>query len=281
MIATLEKAGQEIPKELTDMANNFRSKVGRGEAQWYSSGFVGKGFTFDATEMNETQKLASMQKRAYEIEQGIFGEEEDVVYDEDEEDNEESNTTGAENSAQQQFAASTSESSVVNDSTASSLTSSFVPPPPPPLGTLPGMMTSGYGATTMTSSSSSMNIQPAMGTGANSAVNMSAIERARAMAISLGINKSVEVVAPVAPPLPLGPPPSSVPLTADGKVDTKAAMARAKLIAMQMSGSDSSGKEMHYSEELEINDYPPQVNICIWVLVWYQLITLRLLFVFY
>jgi ATP-dependent RNA helicase DDX46/PRP5 len=71
MKTILEKAQQPVPIEIEEMAKGFKEKVEKGEAQWASSGFVGKGFTFDASEMNETQKLASMQRRAYEIEQGI------------------------------------------------------------------------------------------------------------------------------------------------------------------------------------------------------------------
>ena len=66
------------------MADVFKQKVARGEAKWVSSGFVGKGFTFEADEMNEGQKAASLQRRAYEIEQGIRDEREEVEeYDED------------------------------------------------------------------------------------------------------------------------------------------------------------------------------------------------------
>ncbi len=72
MVKALEKAGREVPEELSKMAADFRAKVERGEAHWSSSGFVGKGFTFDASEMNETQKIASMQRKAYELEQGLI-----------------------------------------------------------------------------------------------------------------------------------------------------------------------------------------------------------------
>lgn len=66
------------------MAEVFKQKVARGEAKWVSSGFVGKGFTFEADEMNEGQKAASLQRRAYEIEQGIRDErDEPEEYDDD------------------------------------------------------------------------------------------------------------------------------------------------------------------------------------------------------
>jgi ATP-dependent RNA helicase DDX46/PRP5 len=72
MCKALEQAEQPLPAELQSMADQFKEKVSRGEAQWAGSGFMTKGFTFDASEMNETQRAASMQRRAYEIEQGII-----------------------------------------------------------------------------------------------------------------------------------------------------------------------------------------------------------------
>ena len=45
------------------MSEGFKAKVDRGEAKWANMGFEGKGFTFDAEEMNEAQKLASMQRK--------------------------------------------------------------------------------------------------------------------------------------------------------------------------------------------------------------------------
>ena len=61
-----------IPHELLLMANNFKQKVDRGEAQYSSSGFVGKGYTFDGTELNEAQQLVNLQRREYNIEQGMY-----------------------------------------------------------------------------------------------------------------------------------------------------------------------------------------------------------------
>eukprot|EP01036_Dinobryon_divergens_P027042 gene27042-35752_t len=58
MVKVIEKAGQTpVPPELLEMSKQFKSKVAKGEAHWSSSGFVGKGFTFDSNEMNETQKI--------------------------------------------------------------------------------------------------------------------------------------------------------------------------------------------------------------------------------
>lgn len=79
---------QEVPRELTLLSESFQAKVARGDAKWANSGFVGKGYTFDADEMNEDQKIASMQKRAYEIEQGLVDDSVEML-DEDEYDEEE------------------------------------------------------------------------------------------------------------------------------------------------------------------------------------------------
>ena len=71
MVKALNKAKEPVSEELRALEESFKGKVERGEAKWAASGFDGKGFTFDAEEMNESQKLASMQRKAYEIEQGI------------------------------------------------------------------------------------------------------------------------------------------------------------------------------------------------------------------
>lgn len=39
------------------MADDFKSKVEKGEARYASSGFAGKGFTFDDTEQSESQQV--------------------------------------------------------------------------------------------------------------------------------------------------------------------------------------------------------------------------------
>jgi ATP-dependent RNA helicase DDX46/PRP5 len=83
MVKALQKAGQEIPAELATLAGAFKEKVDRGEAHYVGSGFVGKGFTFDASEMNEAQKIAAMQRKAYEIEQGLIPENDVDLEEED------------------------------------------------------------------------------------------------------------------------------------------------------------------------------------------------------
>jgi ATP-dependent RNA helicase DDX46/PRP5 len=87
MIKVLEKAKSPIPKELQDLNRSFQDKVARGEAHFVGSGFVGKGFKFDATEMNEQQKAMSLQRKQYDLENGLLPEDDgalgDVESDED------------------------------------------------------------------------------------------------------------------------------------------------------------------------------------------------------
>lgn len=39
------------------MADDFKAKVDKGEARYASSGFSGKGFTFDDSEQSESQQV--------------------------------------------------------------------------------------------------------------------------------------------------------------------------------------------------------------------------------
>lgn len=175
MVKALEKADQPIPPELLEMSQSFKEKVERGEAFWSNSGFVGKGFTFDASEMNEAQKATMMQKKAYAMEEGLLPEKsevEDIYEDFDEEYQEE-----------------------IRSSSSQALTST---------------------------SSNNLAAESSLGDANNT-----------------------------------------------GNVDAKAALARARQIAMQLinSGSTSTAVKKadgrggdHYSDELEINDYPFQVR---------------------
>jgi len=67
----LEQGKQPIPEELTKLAAGFKEKVKLGQARKASTGFSGTGFKFDDSEKSEAQKLADMQKKHFEIEQGI------------------------------------------------------------------------------------------------------------------------------------------------------------------------------------------------------------------
>jgi ATP-dependent RNA helicase DDX46/PRP5 len=184
MIKALEKAGQVPAPELVEMVAAFKEKVSKGEARYSSNGFDGKGFTFDATEMSEAQKNQSLQRKAYDVEQGI------------EEKNEEEEEEGEEGEAKTAVAP----------------------------------------------------------------VILTAFDRARAIATSLCFMKALPVPDETTA-TSSGAPTSA--LGADGKLDSRAAMARAKLIASQLASGKMEAvvKEVaHFSEELEINDYPPQVR---------------------
>lgn len=47
----------QVPPELVKMAEDFQVKVDSGEARKASSGFSGKGFTFDDSEQSESQQV--------------------------------------------------------------------------------------------------------------------------------------------------------------------------------------------------------------------------------
>ncbi|KAG7396660.1 putative ATP-dependent RNA helicase ddx46 [Phytophthora boehmeriae] len=83
LVKALENAKQPIPPELTALAEGFKDKVKRGEARYHGSGFKGKGFTFDETERNETQRTADLQRRQYELDQGILVEDSGALDDDD------------------------------------------------------------------------------------------------------------------------------------------------------------------------------------------------------
>jgi len=184
MLKALQKTGQIIPEEVTLLAKQFKEKVDRGEAQYSGSGFVGKGYTFDASEMNETQKAAMMQKNAYAMEQGLIldkegrgGDEFDFDYDEEDQQQQQ----------QQQ----------VQD-----------------VSNTPG------------GSSSSNATTPSSSTSAN----------------AMAMNEGGPAIA----------------------IDAKAALARAKLIAMQLASKRPTGGDPNqpefFMDELDINDYPLQVS---------------------
>ena len=47
----------QVPPELIKMAEEFQAKVDSGQARKASSGFSGKGFTFDDSEQSESQQV--------------------------------------------------------------------------------------------------------------------------------------------------------------------------------------------------------------------------------
>lgn len=225
MCKALEQAEQPVPIELQSMADAFKDKVARGEARWAVNQFtVTKGFTFDASEMNDAQKLASQQRRAYEIEQGIInpgdGQDDEGDVGDDYDDDDDGVATAA---------TTTSVASIQPIVTA-------------PVYGFPGAPVAA--PTTAVPDGAALlkdlSLQP-----------LTPLERARALAAAM--NKPQP---PTAPAINLPPPlPSGVSLTPE------AALARAKQIAMSMSLDDETDySKMHFSADFEINDYPPQVN---------------------
>eukprot|EP00934_Nitzschia_sp_Nitz4_P006459 Nitzschia sp. Nitz4//scaffold4_size323378//89118//93846//NITZ4_000641-RA/size323378-augustus-gene-0.9-mRNA-1//1//CDS//3329553342//6449//frame0 len=74
IVRALSEAGQSehVSPELKALSDSFKEKVKKGEAKWAGSGYKGKGYTYDSSEMNEAQKLAHMEKRQALIEAGLL-----------------------------------------------------------------------------------------------------------------------------------------------------------------------------------------------------------------
>ena len=89
IVRALVEAGQSknLSQELKDLTESFKDKVAKGEARWASSGYKGKGYTYDASEMTDVQKLAHMEKRQALIEAGLLDPDEDEPKDQDQDNN--------------------------------------------------------------------------------------------------------------------------------------------------------------------------------------------------
>lgn len=71
--AMIEAAqGDSISAELRKLSDEFKLKVERGEARYAGSGFHGKGYTYDSSELNEAQKVARAEKRQALIDAGML-----------------------------------------------------------------------------------------------------------------------------------------------------------------------------------------------------------------
>jgi ATP-dependent RNA helicase DDX46/PRP5 len=79
VVRALSEAGEaeRISPALKELSDEFKAKVEKGEARYAGSGFKGKGYTYDSTEMNETQKHARLEKRQALIEAGLLDPEDD------------------------------------------------------------------------------------------------------------------------------------------------------------------------------------------------------------
>mmetsp|Transcript_13361 Transcript_13361/g.20256 ORF Transcript_13361/g.20256 Transcript_13361/m.20256 type:complete len:1047 (-) Transcript_13361:56-3196(-) len=95
VVRAMIEAGQakNISDELRKLSDEFKSKVERGEARYAGSGFKGKGYSYDSSELNDAQKLARLEKRQALIEAGMIDpDEEDRTPVVDGEDNEDKGT---------------------------------------------------------------------------------------------------------------------------------------------------------------------------------------------
>ena len=107
------------------MADSFRQKISSGQAKWASGGFGGTGFKFDPSEKNKAQKLADMQRRQYEVDQGLR-DAEDFYSDQDDDDELEAEMEREEAQEAAQKSASSNASKMQSSSSSSSSSSSLV-----------------------------------------------------------------------------------------------------------------------------------------------------------
>jgi len=77
IVRALIEAGQSgnIGDSLRALADSFRDRVKKGEARWAGSGFKGKGYSYNSSELNDAQKLARMEKRQALIDAGMIDDE--------------------------------------------------------------------------------------------------------------------------------------------------------------------------------------------------------------
>lgn len=79
VVRALSEAGQSerLSQELKDLSDSFKAKVEKGEAKYASSGFKGRGFTYDSSELSEKDKVARFEKRQALIEAGLLDPDDD------------------------------------------------------------------------------------------------------------------------------------------------------------------------------------------------------------
>lgn len=74
IVRALSEAGQSenISSMLKALSDSFKEKVAKGEAKYAGSGFKGRGYTYDKSEMSEAQKIVQSEKRQALIEAGLL-----------------------------------------------------------------------------------------------------------------------------------------------------------------------------------------------------------------
>jgi ATP-dependent RNA helicase DDX46/PRP5 len=83
VVRAMIEAGQSenISSELRKLSDEYKVKVERGEARYAGSGFKGKGYSYDSSELSESQKLARLEKRQALIEAGMIDDDDDMNMD--------------------------------------------------------------------------------------------------------------------------------------------------------------------------------------------------------
>jgi ATP-dependent RNA helicase DDX46/PRP5 len=118
LVKALTQSQQEVPKLLEEMADEFRKKIDTGSAKWATSGYGGTGYNyFDPSEKSAAQKQLDMQRRQYEVDQGLrdslHSEDEQEDYDQEDYDGDAKEAAQATAHAAAQASSSSSSSSVV------------------------------------------------------------------------------------------------------------------------------------------------------------------------
>lgn len=74
VVRAIVEAGQSknLSSEIKELSESFKEKVAKGEERYASSGYHGKGYTYDSSELSDAQKLAQLEKRQAMIESGML-----------------------------------------------------------------------------------------------------------------------------------------------------------------------------------------------------------------
>jgi hypothetical protein len=227
------------------------------------------GYTFEADEMNADQRTSSAQRTAYAIEQGIVVTDDAPSTFDDDSDEENAevsdfyNTKKGFGAAALQLAAS--KQAVPAVAGAASMSSEPAP------ASVTAAVASNAAASGVAGPSSGF---PAIAPPAPAAPalllsnsTMTPLERATALAQQLAMNKQAAGALTSYPQQPsgfIGAGVSSAPESSSHvPVDAKAALARAKLLAMQINNNPNApadAVDTHFTAELDINDYPVQAS---------------------
>jgi len=103
VVRAIVEAGQSknLSSEIKELSESFKEKVAKGEERYASSGYHGKGYTYDSSELSDAQKLAQLEKRQAMIESGMLDpdEEEGNKQDVQDDNNDGSTRTDADDSS--------------------------------------------------------------------------------------------------------------------------------------------------------------------------------------